>query len=49
VDQLQADCDILMKAGKQIYEPTIFIGTHCIDNIDKLRLSFIGYVLILPR
>lgn len=44
-DNLQADCDLLTKVDVQIYEPTLFIGTHSINDTDKLRLMFIGHVL----
>jgi predicted RecB family nuclease len=44
-DDLQADCDLLTKIAAQSYEPTLFIGTYSIDDTDKLRLMFIGYVL----
>ena len=44
-DELQADCDVLTKVNEQTYEPTIFIGTHSINDTDRLRLMFIAYVL----
>jgi len=44
-DELQADCDVLTKVNEQAYEPTIFIGTHSVNDTDKLRLMFIGHVL----
>jgi predicted RecB family nuclease len=42
---LQAECALLMKANTQLYEPTIFIGSHSISDTDILRLWFIGHVL----
>jgi predicted RecB family nuclease len=42
---LQAECALLEKVNKQLYEPTIFIGTRSINDTDILRLWFIGYVL----
>jgi predicted RecB family nuclease len=44
-DELQADCDILTKVDEHTYEPAICIGTHSINDTDKLRLMFVGYVL----
>lgn len=44
-DNLQAYCSILARVNNLSYEPTIFIGTHTINNTDKLRLMFAGYVL----
>jgi predicted RecB family nuclease len=44
-NELQADCDVLTKVNEQTYEPTIFIGTHSVNDTDKLRLMFIGHVL----
>lgn len=44
-DRLQADCSILTRVSQLNYEPTIFIGTHTINNTDKLNLMFVGYVL----
>lgn len=44
-DNLQAYCSILARVNKLSYEPTIFIGTHTINNTDKLSLMFAGYVL----
>jgi hypothetical protein len=44
-DNFQACCSILTRINKLSYEPTIFIGTHTINNTDKLRLMFSGYVL----
>jgi len=44
-NELQADCDVLTKVNKQTYEPTIFIGTHSVNDSDRLRLMFIGHVL----
>jgi predicted RecB family nuclease len=42
---LRADCALLTKVNKQIYEPTIFIGTRSINDTDTLHLWFISYVL----
>ncbi|WP_017313984.1 IS66 family transposase [Mastigocladopsis repens] len=48
---LIANCSILKKVsyesalGKFSYEPIIFLGTHQINEIAKLELFFIGYVL----
>jgi predicted RecB family nuclease len=41
----QAECALLTKVNKQLYEPTIFIGTRSINDTDILRLWFIGHVL----
>jgi len=41
-DNLQAYCSILARVNNLSYEPTIFIGTHTINNTDKLRLMFTG-------
>lgn len=43
--KFQAHCPILIRTDNQIYEPTIFIGTYKIYNIDKLKLTFISHVL----
>jgi predicted RecB family nuclease len=45
-DKFQANCSILTKINKFSYEPTIFLGTHTINNTDKLSLLFVGYVLM---
>jgi predicted RecB family nuclease len=45
-DKFQANCSILTRADNLSYEPTIFIGTHTINNTDKLSLMFAGYVLM---
>jgi predicted RecB family nuclease len=42
---LQAECALLTKVNTQLYEPTIFIGSHSINDTDILRLWFIGHVL----
>ena len=42
---LKATCELLTKVNKGLYEPTIFIGTHSINNTDMLRLWFVGHVL----
>jgi predicted RecB family nuclease len=42
---LQAECALLTKMNTQLFEPTIFIGTHSINDTDILRLWFIGHVL----
>jgi hypothetical protein len=44
-DDLQANCDVLTKVTERTYEPTIFMGTYSINDTDKLRLMFIGYIL----
>jgi predicted RecB family nuclease len=44
-DNFQAYCSILTRTNELSYEPTIFIGTHTINNTDKLSLIFAGYVL----
>ena len=44
-EKLQVHCPILKRTDNQAYEPTIFIGTHKINNADKLNLIFIGYML----
>lgn len=44
-DKFQANCSILTRVDNLSYEPTIFIGTHTINNTDKLSLIFAGYVL----
>jgi hypothetical protein len=44
-DNLQAYCSILTRTNELSYEPTIFIGTHTINNTDKLSLMFASYVL----
>ena len=41
----QAYCPILTRVKKLGYEPTIFIGTHTVNKIDKLKLMFINHVL----
>jgi len=47
----EAACGILTRVeipsslGKYSYEPTIFVGTHRINNDQKLALFFAGYVL----
>jgi uncharacterized protein YfbU (UPF0304 family) len=45
-DKFQAYCSILTRVDNLSYEPTIFIGTHTINNTDKLSLMFAGYVLM---
>lgn len=48
---LESYCDVLTKAGsrqsigKDIYEPTIVVGTHTITKEQKIELAFVGYVL----
>lgn len=44
-DNLQAYCSILARVNNLSYELTIFIGTHTINNTDKLSLMFASYVL----
>ncbi len=44
-DNFQAYCPILTRDNKLSYEPTIFIGTHTVNKIDKLKLIFINHVL----
>lgn len=44
-DKFQANCSILTRVDNLSYEPTIFIGTHTINNTDKLSLMFAGYIL----
>ncbi len=44
-EKFQAYCSILKRIDNLNYEPTIFIGTYKINDIDKLKLVFIGYVL----
>lgn len=44
-EKFQANCSILTRVNKLIYEPTIFTGTRTINNTDKLRLIFIGHLL----
>lgn len=44
-ERLQAYCPILKKTDNLSYEPTIFTGTYKINNIDKLKLIFIGCIL----
>ncbi|MEP1080096.1 IS66 family transposase [Leptolyngbya sp. PL-A3] len=44
-DNLQAYCSMLTRTNELSYEPTIFIGTHTINNTDKLSLIFAGYIL----
>ncbi len=44
-DNFQAYCPILTRNDELSYEPTIFIGTHTVNKIDKLQLMFINHVL----
>ncbi len=43
--RFQASCPILTRVKRQIYEPTIFVGTHTINGTDKLCLRFVGNIL----
>src|SRR6266446_1353631 len=51
VDGFAADCGVLTRVegtstfGKYRYEPSLFVGTHSINQEQKLALSFVGYVL----
>ncbi len=51
VDGFVADCGVLTRVegtstfGKYHYEPSICVGTHSISTEQKLKLSFVGYVL----
>lgn len=44
-EKLQAYCPILKRTENPSYAPTIFTGTHKINNTDKLKLIFVSYVL----
>ncbi|MDJ0717301.1 MAG: TM0106 family RecB-like putative nuclease [Prochloraceae cyanobacterium] len=44
-DKYKAHCSILIKVEEFVYKPVIFIGTHTINNTDKLKLMFVGYLL----
>lgn len=44
-DKFQAYCPILTRNDELNYEPTIFIGTHTVNKIDKLKLMFINHIL----
>ncbi|MDP2796280.1 MAG: IS66 family transposase [Methanoregula sp.] len=48
---LESYCDVLTRVGsrqsfgKDIYEPTIVVGTHTITKEQKIELAFVGHVL----
>jgi predicted RecB family nuclease len=45
-DWFQVNCPILLtRVNNMSYEPTIFIGTHTINNTDKISLMFVSHVL----
>ena len=44
-DKFQAYCSILTRINTLSYEPTVFIGTHTVNNTDKLSLMFAGHIL----
>jgi predicted RecB family nuclease len=48
---LESYCEVLTRVGsrqsfgKDIYEPTIVVGTHTISKEQKIELAFVGHVL----
>lgn len=44
-EKFQAYCPVLKRIANLNYEPTIFIGTYKINNVDELKLLFLGHVV----